>query len=96
MNPLLQDWTTPFGLPPFSEIETADFEPAFDAALAEARGNIEAIANDPAAPSFANTVEAMERAQLTLDRVAAVFFNISGAHTNPEIEALQRDLSPRL
>ncbi len=96
MNPLLQDWTTPFGLPPFREIRTEHFATAFDAALEEARGNIDAIAADPAPPSFANTIEAMERAQARLDRVAAVFFNLAGAHTNPEIEALQRDLSPRL
>jgi peptidyl-dipeptidase Dcp len=96
MNPLLDTWTTPFGLPPFSGITTADFAPAFAAALAEARAHVDAIAADPAPPSFANTIEAMERAQLGLDRVAAVFFNLAGAHTNPEIEALQRDLSPRL
>ena len=70
--------------------------PAFDAALAEARANIDAIAADPEPPSFANTIEAMERAQPRLDRVAAVFFGLAGAHTNDAIEALQRDLSPRL
>ena len=50
----------------------------------------------PAAPNFANTIEAMERSERTLDRVAAVFFNLAGADTNDAIEALQRDLSPRL
>jgi peptidyl-dipeptidase Dcp len=96
MNPLLQDWDTPFGLPPFSAIATDDFGPAFDAALAEARANIDAIAGDPAAPDFRNTIEAMERAERSLDRVAAVFFGLAGAHTNDAIEALQRELSPRL
>ena len=96
MNPLLQDWTAPFGLPPFAEIETAHFAPAFEAALREGRANIDAIAGNPDAPTFANTIEAMERAERSLDRVAAVFFNLAGAHTNDAIEALQRDLSPKL
>jgi peptidyl-dipeptidase Dcp len=96
MNPLLADWTTPFALPPFPEIETGHFAPAFDAALAEARANVDAIAANPEPASFANTIEAMERAQERLDRVAAVFFGLAGAHTNDEMEALQRAMSPRL
>ena len=96
MNPLLQDWTAPFGMPPFPEVTTAHFAPAFEAALAEARADIDAIAGNPDAPTFANTVEAMERAGRSLDRVAAVFFNLAGADTNDAIEALQRELSPRL
>jgi peptidyl-dipeptidase Dcp len=96
MNPLLADWITPFGIPPFAAIGEADFGPAFDAALAEGRAKIDAIAADPAAPSFANTIEALERAERDLDRVSAVFFNLAGAETNDAIEALQRDLSPRL
>jgi peptidyl-dipeptidase Dcp len=96
MNPLLQDWNGPFGLPPFEAVRDEDFAPAFEAALAEARANLDAVAADPAAPSFANTIEAMERADRKLDRVAAVFFNLAGAHANDAIEALQRELSPRL
>jgi peptidyl-dipeptidase Dcp len=96
MNPLLEDWNTPFGLPPFGAISDEHFAPAFDAALVEARGNIDAIAGDQAAPTFANTIEAMERAERKLDRIAALFFGLAGAHTNDAIEALQRDLSPRL
>jgi peptidyl-dipeptidase Dcp len=96
MNPLLQDWTSSFGLPPFDVVATEHFAPAFDTALAEARSNVDAIAADSAAPSFANTIEAMERAERALDRVAGVFFNLAGAHTSDAIEALQRELSPRL
>lgn len=96
MNKLLEDWPTSFGIPPFEEIATADFAPAFDVALAEGRRNIDAIADDGEPPTFANTIEAMERAERSLDRVAAVFFNLAGAHTNDEIESLQRELSPRL
>jgi peptidyl-dipeptidase Dcp len=95
MNPLLADWTTPFELPPFAEIETGHFGPALEAALAEARARIDAIAEDPAAPDFANTIEALERSSRTLDRVAAVFFNLTGAHTSDDLEALQREFSPK-
>ncbi len=96
MNLLLEEWKTPFGMPPFRAIETADFAPAFEAAMAEARGRIDAIAADAEPPSFANTIEALERAERPLDRVAAVFFNLAGADTNEVLEALQRDLSPQL
>ena len=96
MNALLSDWNTPFELPPFEEIKEDDFGPAFEAALAEARQNIAAIADQTDSPNFANTIEAMERAEATLDRVAGVFFNLSGADSTPALEALQRDLSPKL
>ena len=95
-NPLLAAWTGDFALPPFAAIRDEDFAPAFDAALAEARANIAAIAADPAAPTFANTIEALERAEETLDRVGGVFFNLAGADSTPAREALQRDLAPKL
>ena len=60
-NPLLSDWTTDFALPPFGAITDADFAPAFDAALAEGRARIAAIADNPDAPSYANTIEALNR-----------------------------------
>jgi len=96
MDALLREWTGPHGLPPFAEIGDEDFAPAFDRALAEARANVDAIAADPAAPTFANTIEAMELAEQALDRVTAVFFNLATAHANDTIEALQRTISPRL
>lgn len=95
-NPLLRDWDAPFGMPPLGGIIDADFAPAFEAALAEARANVDKVATDPAEPTFANTIEALERAEKALDRVCAVFFNLASAHTNDAIEALQRELSPRL
>ncbi|WP_424930911.1 M3 family metallopeptidase [Amaricoccus macauensis] len=96
MNALLDTWNTPFGLPPFAEIENDQFGPAFEAALAEARANIAAIANCGAVPTFANTIEAMELGEDLLDRVASVFFNLAGAHTNDALQDLQRELSPKL
>ena len=95
-NPLLAPWTAPFGLPPFGAIADADFGPAFEAGLAEARAAIAAIAQDPAPPSFANTIAALELAEGTLDRVSGVFYNLAGADSTPAREALMRDLAPKL
>ncbi|MDG1282541.1 MAG: M3 family metallopeptidase [Pseudorhodobacter sp.] len=95
-NPLLSDWTTEFALPPFAQITDADFAPAFDQGLAEARAAIAAIAENPKAPDFANTIEALELAEGTLDRVSGVFYNLAGADSTPDREALQRDLAPKL
>ena len=96
MNPLLADWDTPFALPPFDRIEDGHYAEAFDVALAEARAEIAAIADNPEAPSFANTIDALELSGQRLDRVASVFFNIAGTDTNPAIKDLQRDMSPKL
>jgi peptidyl-dipeptidase Dcp len=95
-NSLLSDWTGPFGLPPFAQIADDDFAPAFEAALAQGRAAVAAIAESPDAPDFANTIEALERADRLLDRVAGVFFNLSGAQSNPAREALSRELAPKL
>ena len=96
MNALLTPWDTEFGLPPFAAISDADFGPAFDAALAEARTNIASIAGAADAPSFANTIEAMELAEAALDRVSGVFYNLAGADSTEAREALQRDLAPKM
>ncbi|NNU79407.1 M3 family metallopeptidase [Halovulum dunhuangense] len=94
-NPLTRTWTTPFGLPPFAEIADDHFAPAFEQGFAEARAAYEAIATNPAAPDFDNTIAAMERADALLDRVGAVFFNLSSTDGNEARRALQRDLSPK-
>ena len=95
-NPLLADWTGPFGLPPLADIKPEHFRPAFDRALAAHRAEIDAIAADPAAPSFANTIEALERGGRALDRVCNLFFVLAGADTSDAIEAVERDVSPLL
>ncbi|WP_442900721.1 M3 family metallopeptidase [Falsirhodobacter sp. 20TX0035] len=95
-NPLLSDWTGPFGLPPFDAIRDGDFGPAFDAAMAEARANIARIATDPAPPTFANTIEALELAEGALDRVGGVFYTLAGADSTDAREDLQRDLAPKM
>ncbi len=95
-NPLLAEWRTPFGMPPFDDIKDAHFEPAFDAAMAEQRREIAAILACAEAPTFANTVEALEASGQTLVRVSKVFFGLNGAHSNDAIRELARKLAPRL
>src|SRR5262249_52767501 len=95
-NPLLAAWTGPFELPPFALIKPDHYRPAFDRALAAHRAEIEAIAADPAAPTFENTVAALEKSGRELDNVANVFFVLAGADTSDEIEAVERDVSPLL
>jgi peptidyl-dipeptidase Dcp len=93
---LLADWTTRFGLPPFPALRPEQFRPAFDEALARHRAEIGRIAGDPAEPSFANTIEALERSGRDLERVANVFFVLAGADTNEALEEVERDISPLL
>jgi len=95
-NPLLQPWTGPFQVPPFDLIEAGHYRPAFDSALAENIAEIAAIANDPAPPSFDNTILALERAGEQIDKVSSVFFNLAGSDTNDEIQAIERDMAPIL
>ena len=95
-NALLEIWDTPFGLPPFARIADADFAPAMAVALDEGRAAVAAIAANPEPPTFANTIAALELADQMLDRVAGVFYNLSGADANPARDALQREFAPML
>lgn len=95
-NPLLSTWDTPFEIAPFAAIKDADFAPAFEQALDEHSAEVQAIADNTDAPTFANTVEALEAAGGVLDKVLSVFFTVAGADSNPEREALQRDFSPKM
>ncbi len=95
-NPLLQDWDTPFGVAPFDRITDDDFEPALDEALSAHCKEIDAIAGQPDAATFPNTVAALEAAGSALDKVVSVFFTVAGADSNPKREDLQRAFSPKL
>ncbi|MCZ4352185.1 M3 family metallopeptidase [Roseovarius aestuarii] len=95
-NPLLSDWTGPFQMAPFDRIDDADFAPALDIALTQAKADITAIAQAADAPTFANTIEALEGAGGALDKVLSVFFTLAGADSNPVRQSLQRDFAPKL
>ncbi len=95
-NPLTAPRQTPFELPPFGEIADTHFEAAFDAAISEARAEVDAIASSAEEPSFANTVDAMARAGKGLSDVLSVFFTLASVDSNPERERMQRAFSPRL
>ena len=95
-NPLLVDWTTPHGAPPLDRIEEAHFLPAYDVAIANHTAEIEAIASNPEAPTFDNTMLALEQSGRELGRISRVFFNLASSASNDEIRAIQREMSPRL
>ncbi|MEN1728998.1 MAG: M3 family metallopeptidase [Pseudomonadota bacterium] len=95
-NPLLADWDTPFGVPPLDLIEEAHFLPAYEAAMASHMAEIEAIAGNEEAPTFDNTMLAMQNAGSDLGRIARVFGNLASSASNDEIRAIQREISPRL
>ncbi|MET0359198.1 MAG: M3 family metallopeptidase [Pararhizobium sp.] len=96
LNPALTDWTGPDGLPHFEAVTDTDFAPAFDAALAEHDGEIAGIAHNLEAPTFENTIVALEIAGDSLSRVSALFWNRAGAHTNETIQALEREIAPKM
>jgi peptidyl-dipeptidase Dcp len=93
-NPFLEDWDTPFGVPPFDAIETSHFAPAYTEALAEHAREIAAIAANPEAPTFDNTIAALELSGKRLRRLDMVFSQLSSANTNPELQAVERDMAP--
>ena len=95
-NPLLDTWTGTFELPPFPAIRPENFQPAFNRALAAHRAEIDAIGANPAAPTFDNTITALEKSGRELERVSNVFFVLAGADTSDAIEAIERDVSPLL
>jgi peptidyl-dipeptidase Dcp len=95
-NPLLADWDTPFALPPFEAISDEDFEPAMEAALTYARARVAKIGAQEEAPTFANTIEALEASDALLSKVLGVFYNLAGADATEKREELQRAFSPKL
>ncbi|MCB1997158.1 MAG: M3 family metallopeptidase, partial [Rhodoferax sp.] len=92
-NPLLQPWTSPFGLPDFARIRPEHFEPAFRAAMDAHRAELSAIVADAAAPDFANTLVAFDRSGRALGRIASAFYNLTASHTNPALQAVQRAMA---
>ncbi|MFN8588174.1 MAG: M3 family metallopeptidase [Candidatus Eisenbacteria bacterium] len=93
-NPLVATWTTPFGVPPFDLIKAEHYMPAFRYAFAEHMREVERIAGDPAPPTFANTIVALDEAGELLGRVSAVFGGLSSAETSPALQAVGKELAP--
>ncbi|MCO7223672.1 M3 family metallopeptidase [Pleionea sp. CnH1-48] len=95
-NPLLKTWNTPFGAPPFAEIKTEHFMPAFKKAMAKHLAEVDAIVKSDSVPTFENTIEQLELSGSDLSRVARVFFNLTSTESNDEMQALQREISPMI
>lgn len=95
-NPLLAEWTTPDGVPPYDTIRPEHYEPAFDTAIAAASADFQSIASQSAAPTFENTIEAMERAGRQLDRISSTFFNVASADATPANQKIQQAVTPKL
>ena len=95
-NPLLAASPLPFGAPAFDQIQKCDYLPAFREAIDRARAQIRAITDNPEAPSFANTIEALERSGEDLDRIAGIFFNLTEACTDDEMDGIAEEVSPLL
>jgi peptidyl-dipeptidase Dcp len=95
-NPFFEDWTAPYGAPPLDRIAPEHFAPAYERALAEHVAEIEAIAGNPAAPSFENVVVALEKSGQLLTRVEGVFHNLACAATSEALKAVELEMAPRL
>lgn len=95
-NPLLRNWNTPHQTPPFSEIKVEHYEPALRAAIKEAEANIKKIASQRQAPTFENTIVAMETASEKLDRVSNILFNLNECNTNEALQQVVMNLLPEV
>jgi peptidyl-dipeptidase Dcp len=95
-NPLLAEWGTPQQFPPFDQIAAEHFVPAFDALFAAHQAELDAIAANPAAPDFANTVEALAQSGLLLERTSLLLDNLSASVGSEALQAVERDMAPRL
>ena len=95
-NPFVAEWDTPYGVPPFDEIENAHYLPAIKAAILEQRAEIEAITNNPEAPTFANTIVALDQVGGQLSKVARTFGNITSTDSNDTLRGLQSEIFPML
>lgn len=95
-NPFFAPSTLPFQAPPFDLIREEHYLPAFEAGMAQGRAEVDAIIDNPAPPTFENTVVELEKTGALLSRVATAFYAVAGAHTSPFIQQLQQDIAPKL
>jgi len=95
-NPFFSEYRTPFQVPPFNEIDTTHYIPAFEKGITEHQAEIDAIVNNSEDPDFENTILALDRSGKLLNKVSSVFFSLNSAETNPNMQAISREISPRL
>jgi len=95
-NPLLQKWNTPFSTPPFTQINTAHFKPSIVKSIESANQEIKSIAENSDAPTFNNTIAALEQAGEMVGRISSVLFNLNSAETNKDLQAVAQEVSPLL
>lgn len=96
INPLLQEWKTPFSAPPFPDIEPSHFKPAVEEAIKSAMEEIERITDNPDLPAFDNTIAALDSAGETLGKITSILFNLNSAETNKELQNVAQEVSPLL
>lgn len=94
-NPFMKPFDTPYGIPPFEEIQISDYEPAFDAGIKEAQASIDSIVSNPEAPTFDNTILPLDCLSPTLERVSSVLFALTEADSSPELTEVSEKLLPR-
>lgn len=95
-NPFLTEYTTPFQVPPFDQIKTEHYMPAFEAGMAEQKAEVDAIVNNPETPTFENTILPYDKSGKILSRVSNVFFNLNECLTNDEMIAIAEQVLPML
>ncbi|MDD2280878.1 MAG: M3 family metallopeptidase [Bacteroidales bacterium] len=96
VNPLLEASNNPFGAPAFDKIKNEQYKPAFEAAIAQGKAQIDSIVNNTEAPTFANTVEALEYSGRTLTNISSIFFNLNEAATDSVMQSIALEVSPML
>ncbi len=96
INPFLTEWDTPYQTPPFDKIKTEHYIPAFEEGMKQHKAEIDAIINNTEAPTFANTIEAMDCSGKLLTAVSRVFFNMTETNNSPEMEQIAKDIKPQL
>jgi peptidyl-dipeptidase Dcp len=94
-NPLIQEWDTPFGIPPFDLIRDEHFRDAMEAGFEQQRAEVKAIIENPEDPSFSNTIEALEQSGALIERTFKIFGNLTGTDTNSTLDALELEMNPR-
>jgi peptidyl-dipeptidase Dcp len=95
-NPFSQPSTLPYQLPPFDRIRNEDYRPAFGQGMREQRAEVQVITGNSAPADFHNTVVALERSGQTLNRVAGAFFNLNASNTDPQMQAIDSEIAPKL